>query len=116
MKRWILLLLCAPLLANAEQLPDSASTEDDSEDSMSERFDAPLMDSGEMESLYLESPMQLENAEESGGMESLSDENRYKESDLLFRERQNSDRLNPAPPAPRNEPLDKMPIAPMREL
>lgn len=121
MKTLYRLLLCLPLTALAgEQLPDSAPSGDAADDAaMSERFAAPPMDSEEMQSLYLKSPVQLENAEEKGGLESLSDEDRYKESDLFFRERQSSEGLLPLPviePENRNPDAFKVPITPMRQL
>lgn len=120
MKAPFALLLWLPLMATAaEQLPDSAPVEDEDPAAMAERFDAPPMGSEEMQSLYLKSPVQLENAEEKAGLESLSDEDRYKEADLYFRELQNSENLLPIPSLePQNEPpgIPDIPITPMREL
>lgn len=120
MKTALLLIFLLPLAATAgEQLPDSAATGDNEDPGvMAERFAAPPMDSEEMQSLYLKSPVQLENAEEKGGMESLSDEDRYKQSDLFFRERRNSENMLPVPilePDERDAGAD-IPITPMRQL
>lgn len=120
MKALIALLLWLPLVAAAaEELPDSASVEEEDPAAMAERFNAPPMGSEEMQSLYLKSPVQLENAEEKGGLESLSDEDRYKETDLYFRELKNSENLLPLPslePENRAPDTPQIPITPMREL
>jgi hypothetical protein len=116
MKTLRTLLLCLPRAAIGEELPDSAPNSDEDPAAMAERFAAPPMDSEEMQSLYLESPLQVENAEEKGGLESLSDEDRYKETDLLFRERFNSDRLLPVPSLEPDERDPAAPVTPMRQL
>lgn len=111
------LIMLIPALALGEKLPDSASVQGENDpEAMAERFAAPPMDSGEMEALFLESPVKLGNAEERGGMESLRDEDRYRESDLFFREKQQSERLF-VPDPPQDEPPRSPPLlAPLREL
>ena len=117
--RYLMALLLLPVLAQGEELPDSAELPDaqDSAD-MEERFSAPSMDSEELNSLFLESPVELGNAEDEGGMNSLSDEDRYKESDLFFRERRQSEELRaPVRPDAREERPESPPLlAPLREL
>ncbi|MDF1821205.1 MAG: hypothetical protein P1U64_06530 [Alcanivoracaceae bacterium] len=105
MKRTIALLACllvAPLHAG-ETLPDSARVQEDDTGAMAERFSAPVMDSEEMEGLYLEAPGVVDNAE-IRGLEGLNDKERYTETDLRFRERfQNNP--SAAPQLPPEQPL-----------
>lgn len=110
-------LLCAPVQA-AEQIPDSAIIDDDadSESANKQRRSTPELNREEMQGLYLNSPIELDNTEEQG-MRSVEDAERYSETDLLFRERlqgrpgglQPQQQIErPTPPAP--------PRAPPREL
>jgi hypothetical protein len=119
MKKYLLLILL-PVLAGAEELPESSRIAGEDEAGMSERFSAPVMDNDEMKSLYLESPVELGNVEDRSGMQALSDENRYLESDLLFHERQQSDRLDQTPitlPEEKEPEVPRIPLlAPLREL
>lgn len=105
MKRYIALftlLLAAPLQAG-ETLPDSARVQEDDSSAMAERFSAPVMDSEEMEGLYLEAPGVVDNAE-TRGLEGLNDKERYTETDLRFRERfQNNPSATPQ--LPPDQPL-----------
>ena len=111
-----LLLLCLPLATGAgERLPDSSSTSSEDDAAMAERFHAPPMDSGEMQSLYLKSPVQLENAEERGGMEAVTDEERYQETRRFLRE-QDENRIMPVPSLEQEPSPSRIPITPMREL
>jgi hypothetical protein len=112
-------LLLLPVLAWGEELPDSAELPDAGESAdMEERFSAPSMDSEELNSLFLESPVELGNAEDDSGMNSLSDEDRYRESDLFFRERRQSEQLRaPLRPEGREDRPESPPLlAPLREL
>lgn len=100
MNRLIAILACllvAPLHAG-ETLPDSARVQEDDDSGMAGRFSAPLMDSEEMEGLYLEAPGVVDNAE-TRGLEGLNDKERYTETDLRFRERfQNNPGATPQQP------------------
>lgn len=110
------LLLCLPLAAGAnERLPNSSSAAGEDAAAMAERFHAPAMDSGEMQSLYLKSPVQLENAEDRGGMQAVTDEDRYQDTDRFLREQQ-SEQLLPLPTLEPETPRPEIPVAPMREL
>ncbi|MDF1780043.1 MAG: hypothetical protein P1U67_01985 [Alcanivoracaceae bacterium] len=77
----------------SETLPDSSESaaEDTPQQraAMEKRFNSPAMNSEEMQGLYLQSPIELDNIEEEG-LRSVADQNRYSETDLLFRERLNS--------------------------
>ncbi len=118
MRYWMALLLL-PALAWGEELPDSAELPDAQDSAaMDERFSAPSMDSEELNSLFLESPVELGNAEDEGGMNSLSDEDRYRGSDLFFRERRQSDQLDAPlrPEAQKDRPEPPPLLAPLREL
>lgn len=114
------MLALLPILARGEELPDSAELPEERDSAeMSERFSAPSMDSEELNSLFLESPVELGNAEDEGGMNSLSDEDRYRDSDLFFRERRQSERLRaPLRPEAREDQRPESPplLAPLREL
>ncbi len=115
-----MVLILLPVLARGEKLPDSAELphEQDSAET-EERFSAPSMSNEELNSLFLESPVELGNAEDKGGMNSLSDEDRYKESDLFLRERRRSDRLDaPRRPEEQTDEQREAPplLAPLREL
>lgn len=80
-------LLCATSQAG-EQLPDRALTlDDEQEEQMQERFAAPLMQTDELEGLYLQSPIEIGN-ESREGLSAVKDESLYSESDALLRERQ----------------------------
>lgn len=118
--RYLTALLLVPALAWGEKLPDSAELPDQGDAAETgERFSAPSMNSEELNSLFLESPVELGNAEDKGGMNALSDEDRYKDSDLFLRERLQSDRLR-APLRPEDQREDKPEspplLAPLREL
>jgi len=88
----ILTVFLYPLLTAVshagEQLPDAAPTLNDEQDQqMQERFAAPLMQSDELEGLYLQSPIEVGN-ESREGLSAVKDESLYSESDALLRERQ----------------------------
>jgi len=88
----ILTLLLCPFLAAvshaSEQLPDAALVLDDEQDQqMQQRFPAPLMQSDELEGLYLQSPIEVGN-ESREGLSAVKDGSLYSESDALLRERQ----------------------------
>ena len=108
MSKWlgmIIFVTLSPALAAQESLPDRAPVEGSDAAAMSERFRAPVLDSNEMESLYLESPALVENKEEQG-MSALRDQDRFLQSDPLFQEqlRKSQDTItvqtpkDPAPP------------------
>lgn len=100
------LLLILPFAASAgEELPDTAPASP--EDSVAQRFSAPLLGQDELETLYLESPLLLQEPEKRKGGDSLSNDRRYPETDLLLRERQQSRRDEP--PAPIEPQLVKPP-------
>ncbi len=102
----LVVLLVLPLAASArEELPDSAPATQ--EEGVEQRFSAPLLGHDELETLYLESPLLLREPEKRKGGDSLSDDNRYPETDLLLRERQQSRRSEPPPPI--EPPLVKQP-------
>jgi hypothetical protein len=102
-----LLFLLGAAANAAEQLPDSADVQGEDEASMRERFHTPPMSGEEMQNLYLQSPTELGNTEEEN-LRSLDDDERYTETDLLFRERLQSGnntlspppRIDQAPPPP----------------
>lgn len=85
-------LLSAPFsasIAAAEQIPDSAIIDNDAalnDDDGKKRFATPELNSEEMQGVYLKSPIELDNTEEQG-MRSVTDSERYSETDLLLRER-----------------------------
>jgi hypothetical protein len=118
MRYLIVLLILAPLAAATEELPDSADLPEERDaESMQDRFPAPTMDSGEMESLFLESPVELGNPDERSGMESMSDEDRFRESDLFFRERRQSESLDRAKQPDTEPQVPNPPLrAPLEEL
>lgn len=92
-------ILLLSLSASAtDQLPDSAPADQDNDQEMSQRLSAPLMKSDELEQLYLESPRLLETEEQRKGGESLRDELRYSETDLLERERRQAQQRELPPP------------------
>ena len=93
-----LLLLPSPALAG-ETLPDSARVQEDDSDEIARRFSAPLLDSEEMEMLFLEAPGVVDNTE-IRGLEGLNDDQRYSETDLRFRERFQNDPSATTPQAP----------------
>lgn len=80
----LMLVLSTSALAG-ETLPESAPTERDDQTSMKDRFRTPPLAAEEMEQMYLESPVELGNAQEEG-MRSVQDRDKYSETDLLFRE------------------------------
>lgn len=96
----LLACLATPLLA-AETLPDSASTAVDDSDDMASRFGAPVMGNDEMEDTFLESPALVENTE-TRSMRALTDEERYTETDLRFRDQllRSQDTITISPPKP----------------
>lgn len=102
-----LLFLLGAAANAAEQLPDSADVQGEDEASMSKRFHTPPLSGEEMQNLYLQSPTELGNTEEES-LRSLDDDERYTETDLLFRERLQSGnntlspppRIDQAPPPP----------------
>ena len=111
-------LLFCPLTVAAEQLPDASqpgSSADDA-DAMQQRMKTPAMNSEEMENLYLKSPIELGNKEEEG-MRSVTDDDRYSETDQLFQERlRNRDTsLKPAPEINRDPPAP-VPLMVPRQL
>lgn len=118
--KYLMTLILLPVLAWGEELPDSAELPDEQDSAETEeRFSAPSMNSEELNSLFLESPVELGNAEDEGGMNSLSDEDRYKDSDLFLRERLQSDRLGaPLRPEEQKDEQRETPplLAPLREL
>lgn len=105
-----LLFLLGAAANAAEQLPDSADVQGEDEAALRERFHTPPLSGEEMQNLYLQSPTELGNTEEES-LRGLDDDERYSETDLLFRERlqgSNStltpppelDRTAPPPPPP----------------
>ena len=105
----LLACLAAPALA-AETLPDSASTAVDDSADMANRFGAPAMDPAEMEQTYLESPALVENTE-TRSMKALTDEERYTETDLRFREQllRSQDTITISPPKPPGQDANNPP-------
>ena len=116
MKRIILHTLMmaslAPLtLPAAEQLPDSAPP-DEQAPQTSEKGPAKAMESHELESLYLESPVELDTTDESKGLNAISSESRYLENDqeLLQRQRDTVQVIPTPEEAPPPPPPTLMPV------
>lgn len=99
-----LLLLLGAAANAAELLPDSADVQGEDDAAMSKRFHTPPLSGEEMQNLYLQSPTELDNTEKEG-LRSLDDDERYTETDLLFRERlQGGSTLTPPPEIDRTTP------------
>lgn len=79
---------------------------------MARRFSAPQLDKRTMQNLYLESPIQIRDPEQEG-MGAVTEDHRYSETDLLFRERlqgQYSAIRDPSPSIEREAPQPSPPI------
>lgn len=112
-----LVMTAAPVLHAAETLPDSSAGSVSEDQDMHSRFHSTPMDTEEMQNLYLQSPTELSNAEEEG-LRSVTDQDRYTETDLLQRERLQggrTDSLGPPPSFERPQP-PALPSIPMRQL
>lgn len=107
------LLLFTCFASAAEQLPDSAETEIDDSASMKDRFSNPAMNQQEMQNLYLQSPVELDNTEEEG-IRSVNDQRRYSETDLQLRE-QLQGGTKPSPQIDLDTP-PPLPSNPIRQL
>ncbi len=81
--RGLILLALLPVLAVAEELPDTAPPPvADEEQSMAERFaGGTSMDASEMEALFLESPALLDDPESRHGADARTREEREKHSE-----------------------------------
>ena len=111
-------LTALPALAlAAETLPDGAHTDDGESDAhMQQRFAAPLLDSDELEQLFLESPYALD-APAAEGMRSVQGEELYTESENLQREQiRLQQRAAPELPPRLNLPPLETPREPIRQL
>ena len=117
MRILILLASLLPLMALAEELPDTAPAPSFDDEEMAERFSGgQSLNSGEMNSLFLESPTLLEDPESRRGADALNREERerYAETELarmLF----NRQYLDTREQQPQIEP-EFAPITPFREL
>ncbi len=85
-----LIALLAPVTSlAAEQLPDSAPPDEQAPQTR-EEGPSQALDSRELESLYLASPVELDTTDEGKGLNALSEESRYLESEqqeMLERQR-----------------------------
>lgn len=110
------LLLSMPVLAG-ETLPEGARTDDgESDERMQQRFSGPLLDSDELEQLFLQSPRALE-APATEGMRSVQNEELYTESENLQREQIHlQQRASPELPPRLDLPPLEAPREPIRQL
>ncbi len=116
MKTILKTLILTPGLAwAAEQLPDTAPP-DDAAPQTREKGPAHPMDGEEMDSLYLQSPVELDTSDENRGLNALSAEARYLENEQQEMRQRQAETVRPAtvpentpPPAPPN-------LIPIRDL
>jgi hypothetical protein len=105
-------LLLAALAQAGETLPDEARHADGEQDQqMQQRFPAPVMDAGELERLYLQSPVEIGESP-AEGLRSVRGEDRYTDSDARNRERQRMEVPTVRPPSPASLEPSPMPTLP----
>lgn len=116
MNKFILItILNAPLLVMAEQLPDTAPP--DSEEPRTEaRLPAQALDGEEMDSLYLQSPVELDTSGEDQGLNAVSQENRYLENDLQELRQRQAETVQPPPIQDEAPPPPPPTLMPIRQL
>jgi hypothetical protein len=112
-----LTLLLSSLAFGGETLPDEARLDDgEGESDMQERFSAPVMDSDELEDLYLQSPVEI-GGSPAQGMRSVQGEELYSESDAQILERQRAESAAPIVLPEERPPLPTIPVGvPIRQL
>lgn len=117
MKIILTTLILAPGLAwAAEQLPDTAPP-DDAAPHTREKGPAHPMDGKEMDSLYLQSPVELDTSDESRGLNALSPDARYLENEQQEQIRQRQAESVRPPPVQDNTPPPPPPtLIPIRDL
>ena len=115
----VLTLLLSSLAFGGETLPDEARLDDgEGETNMQERFSAPVMGADELESLYLQSPVEI-GGSPAQGMRSVQGEELYSDSDAQIMERQRveSRSADPIVPPVERPPLPTIPVGvPIRQL
>lgn len=111
-------LLASSIALSGEPLPESAPGDEPVGRDMAERFPAPVMETEEMERLFLETPTLIEPAEtRRGGGRTLPDQQRYAEQDPSFIERLRSQGTVAPPPPPEQTTPPLPPVGiPVREL
>ncbi|MAX56833.1 MAG: hypothetical protein CL537_15190 [Alcanivoracaceae bacterium] len=117
MKRLITSLLLAPGLSlAAEQLPDTAPPDDQAPQTRESGPATPL-NGEELESLYLQSPVELDTSDESQGLNAMSNEARFLENEQQeMRQRQAETARPPAPPPSDTPPPPPPTLIPIRDL
>ena len=113
----ILALLLSSLAFGGETLPDEARVDDgEDETEMQQRFSAPVMGSDELESLYLQSPVEI-GGSPAQGMRSVQGEGLYSDSDAQILERQRAESAAPIVLPEARPPLPTIPAGvPIRQL
>ena len=116
MKTILKTLILTPGLAwAAEQLPDTAPP-DDAAPQTREKDPAHPMDGEEMDSLYLQSPVELDTSDENRGLNALSAEARYLENEQQEMRQRQAESVRP--PAVRDDTPPPPPptLIPIRQL
>ncbi len=113
----IFTLLLSSVAFAGETLPDEARLDDgEGEAEMQQRFSAPVMDRGELENLYLQSPVEV-GGSSAQGMRSVQGEELYSESDAQLLERQRAESIVPIVPPVERPALPTIPAGvPIRQL
>ena len=114
----LLTVLLTTLVKAGETLPDEVRFADDEPDQdMQQRFPAPMMDAGELEQLYLQSPVEVGTSPASG-LRAVRGEEPYAE-EVRNQERQRLESLSSQPPPTAQEQPVLPPVpagVPIRQL
>lgn len=105
-------LLTSGNVLSAEQLPDTAPPDEQAPQSR-EKGPSEALDSHELEALYLQSPVELDNTDENQGLNAVSSESRYLENEqqeLLQRQRDTVQIIRTPEETPPPTPPTLMPI------
>ncbi|EKF73425.1 hypothetical protein A11A3_13770 [Alcanivorax hongdengensis A-11-3] len=102
-------LLLTPLLAwSAEQLPDNAPPDSEAPQPK-KKPSAPTLDGKEMDSFYLQSPVELDTSDERKGLNAISKDNRYPDNGANDINRQRQAESVTPPPLPADNDVPKAP-------
>ena len=116
MKTILKTLLFAPALAlAAEQLPDAAPPDDETPRTR-EKSPAQPLNGQEMESLYLQSPVELDTSDESRGLNAVSPDTRYLENEQQELRQRQAESLRPPPVQDDTPPPPPPTLMPIRDL
>ena len=114
-----LTLLLGSMAFAGETLPDEARVDDGEQDAaLQQRFAAPVIPAEELESLYLQSPVEI-GSSPAQGMRSVNGEELYSDSEAQILERQRAETRSTDPILPPVErpPLPTIPVGvPIRQL